>query len=168
MEEFNIHEWQSKHLRNKPINKQLSENPEAGGGDYYHKSKNKDVQDIDITFGEFMNNLRNYSSDTDRDEMLTFLTKQIIQDYTDFDLRDLMANLAHEFQRDREGNHFTGEMDVNEDDFPKQYAKAFAKATGNEDDLSDEEIKSKLQQAKRGGGKETSLRKIAALGKKNK
>ena len=146
-EEFNIHEWQAKHLRKK-INEE--DIPVAGGGDYYHNSKKKDVQDINISFGEFMNNLRNYSSDTDRDEMLTFLTKQIIQDYTTFDLRILMAIMAKEFQRDSEGNHFTGTMDV------------------NEDDLSDEEIESKLQQAKRGGGKETSLRKIAALGKKNK
>jgi len=67
-----------------------------------------------VEFDEFMENLRNYSSDTDRDEMLTFLTKQIIQDYTTSDLRGLMVIMADEFQRDSEGNHFTGEMDVNE------------------------------------------------------
>ena len=90
-------------------------------------------------------NLRNYSSDTDRDEMLTFLTKQIIQDYTYADLGNLMDQMSYTFQRDSEGNHFTGEMDV------------------NEDNLSYEEKEGKLQQAKRGGGKETSLRAIAAL-----
>ena len=67
-----------------------------------------------VEFDEFMENLRNYSSDTDRDEMLTFLTKQIIQDYTTSDLRGLMAIMADEFQRDGDGNHFTGTMDVNE------------------------------------------------------
>ena len=86
MEEFNIHKWQAKHLRNKPLNENY------------------------ITFDQFMNNLRNYSTDTDRDEMLTFLTKQIIQDYTTFDLRILMAIMAKEFQRDSEGNHIEDEM----------------------------------------------------------
>jgi hypothetical protein len=94
---FNIKEWQEKHL----LKEEPFENPVAGGGDYYYKSHHEgDGVDFDV----FMSNIRNYSSSDERDDLLTYLTDQIIQNYTDSDLNDLMYEMSMEFEVGPDGS----------------------------------------------------------------
>ena len=114
---FNIKEWQEKHLLKEhalgdlpsdklikmkwnPLNEQPGEHPVAGGGDYYYKSHH---EGDGVDFDEFMSNIRNYSTSDERDDILTYLTDQIIQNYTDADLNDLMYDMSMKFEVDPDG-----------------------------------------------------------------
>jgi hypothetical protein len=83
------------------LNEQPGEHPVAGGGDYYYKSHH---EGDGVDFDEFMSNIRNYSSSDERDEILTYLTDQIIKNYTDSDLNDLMYEMSMEFEVGPDGS----------------------------------------------------------------
>ena len=141
-----------------------------------------------LPFNTFMNNLRNYSSDTDRDEMLTMLTDFIMDmGHEDHVFVDIMNQMADRFDRDGDGNHLTeNKKSVKENIETLLSPEDLKYYRAHRDEIEDilhaewrhsklsakdaveKHKENKLQQAKRGGGKETSLRAIAALGSKNK
>ena len=150
--------------------------------------ENKKSLNEEVTFEVFMNNLRNYSSDTDRDEMLTMLTDFIMDmGHEDHVFVNIINQMADRFDRDGDGNHLTeNKKSVKENIETLLSPEDLKYYRAHRDEIEDilhaewrhsklsakdaveKHKENKLQQAKRGGGKETSLRAIAALGSKNK